>query len=188
MTCVICNEKFERVDLVEGHMKNFHSAASNIESENEAGIDIPVPCVNENVAAAQNNEIIDDSQIISSPAKRSRAGTPPLVSASSDINTETTLTDLPTRNECNENDNRINRKCKILTKDDLDRFISESSNEICIEKIESDVPCLSSSLNGPWNFQNINKCFIIYRVIGCDDLGIKKIELKKLRMRGFPKF
>ena len=92
---------------------------------NEAGIDDSVPCVRDNVAV-QNNEIIDDSQIISSPAKRSRAGTPPLVSASSDINTETTLTDLPTRNECNENDNRINRKCKILTKDDLDKFISES--------------------------------------------------------------
>ena len=29
-------------------MKDFHSAASNIESGNEAGIDIPVPSAHEN--------------------------------------------------------------------------------------------------------------------------------------------
>ena len=155
-------------------MKNFHSAASNIESGNEAGIDIPVPIAHENVAA-QNNEIIDNSQIITSPAKRSRAGTPPLVSASSDLNTETSLIDLATQNYNNETDNRVNRKSKVLTKDDLDKFISESSSEISIEKIESDVPCLIDSLNGPWNYQNVGKCFIMYRVIRYNELGVKKL-------------
>ena len=93
-------------------MKNFHSAASNIESGIEEGIDDSVPCVHENVAV-QNNEIIDDSQIISSPAKRSRAGTPPLVSTPSDINTETTLIDPPAPDNGNENNKSFNRKIKF---------------------------------------------------------------------------
>ena len=68
LTCVICSKRFDNSDLVEANMKNFHSAASNIESGNEAGIDDSVPCVRVTVTV-QNNEIIDDSQIIGSPAK-----------------------------------------------------------------------------------------------------------------------
>ena len=80
LTCVICNEIFDRVDLVGAHMKDIHNVNSTSANVSEGGQGSSSSTIETADAAAQKSTDID-RPIIASPTKRLRPNTPPSISS-----------------------------------------------------------------------------------------------------------